>query len=155
MVERNPEPSLVSYTHVMYALHGLAAAIGIFGSATIIGQFVFGLPSIVAVIMNYARRSEARGTWLESHFSWQLTTFWSAVLWGVVVIGVSYADRDRLPDAADRDHPHRVVDHLPGAARLAGPEGRATGALTSFRGPSARGPGRCRRRSRVPCRGHC
>jgi uncharacterized membrane protein len=73
----------------MYALHGLAAAIGIFGSATIIGQFVFGLPSIVAVIMNYARRSEARGTWLESHFSWQLTTFWSAVLWGVVVIGVS------------------------------------------------------------------
>jgi len=89
MVERNPEPSLVSYTHFMYALHGLAAAIGILGSATIIGQFVFGVPSIIAVIMNYARRSEARGTWLESHFSWQLTTFWSAVLWGLIVIGVS------------------------------------------------------------------
>ncbi len=89
MVERNPEPSLVSYTHVMYALHALAAVIGIFGSATIIGQFVFGLPSIVAVIMNYARRSEARGTWLESHFSWQLATFWYAVLWGLIVIGVS------------------------------------------------------------------
>ena len=89
MVERNPDPSLVSYVHVMYALHALAAAIGIFGSATIIGQFVFGLPSIIAVIMNYARRSEAHGTWLESHFSWQLTTFWSAVLWGLVVIGIS------------------------------------------------------------------
>jgi uncharacterized membrane protein len=89
MVERNPEPSLVSYTHVMYALHALAAVIGIFGSATVIGQFVFGLPSIVAVIMNYARRSEARGTWLESHFSWQLATFWYAVLWGLIVIGVS------------------------------------------------------------------
>ncbi len=89
MVERNPEPSLVSYTHVMYALHGLAAVIGIFGSATIVGQFVFGLPSIIAVIMNYARRSEARGTWLESHFSWQLTTFWYAVLWGLIVIGIS------------------------------------------------------------------
>ena len=74
MVERNPEPSLVSYTHVMYGLHALAAAIGIFGSA---------------MIMNYARRSEARGTWLEPHFSWQLTTFCYSVLWGLVVIGVS------------------------------------------------------------------
>jgi len=90
MVERNPEPSLVSYVHVMYALHALAAVIGIAGSTTIIGQFVFGLPSIIAVIMNYARRSEARGTWLESHFAWQLATFWSAVLWGVVIIGVSF-----------------------------------------------------------------
>lgn len=89
MAERNPDPSLVSYTHAMYALHALAAVIGIVGSATIIGQFVFGVPSIIAVIMNYARRSEARGTWLESHFSWQLATFWSAVVWGLAIIGVS------------------------------------------------------------------
>ena len=89
MVERNPEPSLVTYVHVMYALHGLAALIGIFGSVTVVGQFILGVPSIIAVIMNYARRSEARGTWLESHFSWQLTTFWWAVLWGVLISVVS------------------------------------------------------------------
>ena len=88
MAERTPASSLVSYTHVMYALHALAALIGITSAATIVGQFVFGLPSIIAVVMNYLRRSEARGTWLESHFRWQLRTFWFAALW-VVLIGVA------------------------------------------------------------------
>src|SRR5512141_247081 len=78
---RAPDPSLVSYTHVMYALHALSAAIGLFGSAFIITAFVFGMPSIVAVVMNYVRRSDARGTLLESHFAWQLHTFWTAMLW--------------------------------------------------------------------------
>jgi uncharacterized membrane protein len=90
MVERNPEPSLVGYTHIMYALHALAAVIGITSSVTVVGQFIFGLPSIIAVIMNYVRRSEARGTWLESHFTWQLRTFWFAVLW-VVLVAVASA----------------------------------------------------------------
>ncbi len=62
----------------MYGLHALAIAIGVVTSASIVGKFVFGLPSIIAVIMNYLRRSEARGTWLEPHFSWQLQTFWIA-----------------------------------------------------------------------------
>jgi uncharacterized membrane protein len=82
---RAPVPSLVSYTHWMYALHALSAAIGLFGSAFIITAFVFGLPSIVAVVMNYVRRSDARGTYLESHFTWQLRTFWLAMLWMIVL----------------------------------------------------------------------
>jgi uncharacterized membrane protein len=90
MVDRNPEPSLVSYVHVMYALHALAAFIGITSAVTVVGQFIFGLPSIIAVIMNYMRRSEARGTWLESHFTWQLRTFWFAALW-VVLLAVASA----------------------------------------------------------------
>jgi uncharacterized membrane protein len=72
------DPGLVSWTHWMYALHALAILIGVVTSASIVGKFVFGLPSIIAVIMNYARRSEARGTWLEPHFRWQLRTFWIA-----------------------------------------------------------------------------
>ena len=88
MVDRNPEPSLVSYVHIMYALHALAALIGITSAVTVVGQFIFGLPSIIAVIMNYLRRSEARGTWLESHFTWQLRTFWFAALW-VVLLAVA------------------------------------------------------------------
>lgn len=75
-----PQPSLVSYTHWMYALHTLSALMGVFTAATIIGSFIFGIPSIAAVIMNYVRRDEARGTWLEGHFSWQLRTFWFAAL---------------------------------------------------------------------------
>ena len=75
-----PPPSLISYTHWMYALHTLSALMGVFTAATIIGSFVFGIPSVAAVIMNYVRRDEARGTWLEGHFSWQLRTFWFAAL---------------------------------------------------------------------------
>jgi uncharacterized membrane protein len=77
---RLPDPSLVNYTNLMYALHALSALIGIFTSTTVVGSFLFGIPSIVAVVMNYARRSDARGTYLESHFSWQLRTFWFAAL---------------------------------------------------------------------------
>jgi uncharacterized membrane protein len=82
---RTPLPTLVTYTHWMYGLHALSAAIGVLSSATIVGNFIFGVPSIVAVIMNYLKRDEARGTWLESHFDWQLRTFWFAALWVVLV----------------------------------------------------------------------
>ena len=82
-----PSPSLVSYTHWMYALHAFSALMGVFSAATVVGQFVFGVPSIIAVIMNYLKRSEVRGTWLDSHFGWQLRTFWYALLW-FVLIGV-------------------------------------------------------------------
>ncbi|HWJ07111.1 MAG TPA: hypothetical protein VNS57_15155 [Steroidobacteraceae bacterium] len=84
-----PDQTLVNYTHVMYGLHALSAVIGIFGAATVVGSFIFGIPSIVAVVMNYVRRSDARGTYLESHFSWQLRTFWYAALWSVVAFLLS------------------------------------------------------------------
>ena len=78
------DESLVTYTHVIYALHALAVVIGITTFHTIVGGFVWGLPSIIAVIMNYVRRAETRGTFLESHFRWQIRTFWYALLWSVV-----------------------------------------------------------------------
>src|SRR5215469_4194227 len=78
------DESLITYTHVIYALHALAVIIGLTTFHTIVGSFVGGLPSIVAVIMNYARRSATRGTYLESHFRWQIRTFWYALLWAVV-----------------------------------------------------------------------
>ena len=83
------DESLVTYTHVIYALHTLAVVIGITTFHTIVGNFVGGLPSIVAVIMNYARRSATRGTYLESHFRWQIRTFWYALLWAVVCVMVA------------------------------------------------------------------
>jgi len=78
------DDSLVTYTHVMYALHSLAVLIGVTTFHTIVGSFIGSLPSIIAVIMNYARRSATHGTYLESHFRWQLRTFWYAVLWACV-----------------------------------------------------------------------
>ena len=78
------DEALVTYTHVIYALHALAVVIGITTMHTIVGSFVGGLPSIIAVIMNYARRPATRGTYLESHFRWQIRTFWYALLWAIV-----------------------------------------------------------------------
>src|SRR5579863_2605708 len=83
------DESLITYTHVIYALHALAVVIGIGTAHTIVGSFVGGLPSIVAVIMNYVRRSATRGTFLESHFRWQIRTFWFALLWAIVIVLVS------------------------------------------------------------------
>ena len=79
-----PAPSLITVAHAVYALHSLSILIGVSSAATVIGAFVFGLPSIVAVIINYVKRSEARGTFLESHFRWQIRTFWYALLWCVI-----------------------------------------------------------------------
>src|SRR5215212_10438103 len=73
--------SLTSWTHVVYALHAFSLLTGIIGAATVIGAFLTGWPSIIAVILNYVKRGEARGTWLESHFRWQIRTFWFGVLW--------------------------------------------------------------------------
>lgn len=77
-------PSLVLLTHVIYGLHALAVLIGVTSSATVAGGFVFGLPSLIAVFLNYLKRGEVAGSWLESHFVWQIRTFWFTALWLVV-----------------------------------------------------------------------
>ena len=84
LIDANPAPSLVSATHLIYALHALSLLIGITTAASIIGAFVFGIPSIIAVIVNYLKRAEARGTFLESHFRWQIRTFWFGLLWCLI-----------------------------------------------------------------------
>ncbi len=73
-----------------YALHAVGLAIGAFGTATVVGAFLFGWPSIIAVILNYVKRGDARGTWLESHFSWQIQTFWYAVVWATVLAAINF-----------------------------------------------------------------
>jgi uncharacterized membrane protein len=83
------DESLISYTHVIYALHAFSVLIGITTGWAVVGYFICGVPSIVAVIMNYVRRSDTRGTFLESHFRWQIRTFWFAVLWALVIGAVT------------------------------------------------------------------
>ena len=79
-----PAPSLVTVANVVYALHTVSLVIGAFGAATVVGAFLFGWPSIIGVILNYVKRGEARGTWLESHFRWQIRTFWFGFLWAAL-----------------------------------------------------------------------
>lgn len=84
-----PRDSLVTLAHVIYGLHAFSAIMGVLGSAFIVTAFLTGWPSIIAVILNYVKRDDVRGTYLASHFSWQIRTFWFALLWLVIVTVVS------------------------------------------------------------------
>ncbi len=47
-------------------------------------SFFVGLTFIAAVIINYIKKEDVSGTWLESHFRWQIRTFWFSLLWGAI-----------------------------------------------------------------------
>ncbi|HEV8471987.1 MAG TPA: hypothetical protein VGR82_04350 [Methylomirabilota bacterium] len=76
-----PRASLIRVTHVIYGLHAFSLLTGIIGAVTVVAAFLTGWPSLIAVILNYVKRREVRGTWLESHFRWQIRTFWFGLLW--------------------------------------------------------------------------
>jgi uncharacterized membrane protein len=86
VVDARPSASLVSWTQVIYALHAVSLLTGVLGAASVVGAFLIGWPSVVAVIVNYVKRGEARGTWLDSHFRWQIRTFWFGLLWAVLCL---------------------------------------------------------------------
>jgi uncharacterized membrane protein len=76
-----PREGLVTLAHVIYGLHAFSALTGLLSPAMVVTAFLTGWPSIIAVILNYVKRSDVRGTWLDSHYSWQIRTFWFALLW--------------------------------------------------------------------------
>ncbi len=86
MIESGKKPAdgLVTITHVIYGLHAFTVVTGLLSPMLIVTAFLTGWPSILAVVLNYIKRGEARGTYLESHFRWQIRTFWFALLWVVV-----------------------------------------------------------------------
>jgi uncharacterized membrane protein len=82
------DASLVRLTHITYGLHAIGLLLGIFGASSVVGAFL-GLPSLVALVINYVKRDEARGTWLESHVRWQIRTFWFVLAWAALIILIS------------------------------------------------------------------
>ena len=79
-------PAQRQLTHVLYLLHAIGLGIGAFSAISIVGAFVFCWPSIIAIVINYVKRDEVRGTILESHYRWQTDTFWRCAI--VIVIGL-------------------------------------------------------------------
>ena len=77
---------LFNWTQAIYALHAFSLLMGILGPVTVVGAFLTGWPSIIAVILNYVKRDAVRGSWLESHFRWQIRTFWFGLLWVALCI---------------------------------------------------------------------
>jgi uncharacterized membrane protein len=89
MTKNQTSDPLYKWTQFIYALHAFSLLTGILGAATVVGAFLTGWPSIIAVILNYVKRGDVRGTWLESHFRWQIRTFWYGLLWvGLCVLFV-------------------------------------------------------------------
>jgi len=93
-----PSSGLVMLTHIIYGLHAFSAVAGVMGAAFVVTAFLTGWPSIIAVILNYVKRSDVRGTFLDSHFSWQIRTFWFTVVWVVIafllvftIVGIPFA----------------------------------------------------------------
>lgn len=62
--------SLKTLTTVVYALYALS--------------LFAGVTAVVAIVLNYLKLDEVRGTWLESHFRWQMRTFWWGLLWTII-----------------------------------------------------------------------
>ncbi|MEQ6343079.1 MAG: hypothetical protein M3A44_15880 [Gammaproteobacteria bacterium] len=77
---------LVALAYVIYGLHAFSAIGGVLSPAFVVTAFIAGWPSIIAVIINYVKRDQTRGTYLESHFRWQIRTFWFALLWVIIAM---------------------------------------------------------------------
>ena len=93
MTTRTPTPSLVSLVYIIYGLHFFSAINGVLSPVLIVTAFLTGWPSIIGIILSYAKQDAAEGTYLQSHFTWMIRTFWFALLWFIVsglllIIGV-------------------------------------------------------------------
>lgn len=81
LLDEEKAKSLKTITTVVYALQA--------------ASFLFGITFIIAVIINYVKKPDVQGTWLESHFRWQIRTFWFGLLWSALglltaFVGVGY-----------------------------------------------------------------
>jgi len=94
----HPREGLITLAHVIYALHAFSALTGLASSVLVLTAFLTGWPSIIAVILNYAKRAEVRRTWLDSHFGWQIRTFWFALAW-LLAGGVAFVTFVGIPVA--------------------------------------------------------
>jgi uncharacterized membrane protein len=70
MIDDEKTRSNKTLTTVIYALYAASLFVGISG--------------LVAIVMNYVKKEDVAGTILESHFRWQIRTFWFGLLWAVL-----------------------------------------------------------------------
>jgi uncharacterized membrane protein len=64
------QAELKKYTFSVYILQALS--------------LVLVITSVIGLVINYLKDDEVRGSWLESHFRWQKSTFWYGLLWTVL-----------------------------------------------------------------------
>lgn len=78
IVELNEEKNraMKNLAQIVYILYALS--------------YFTGLTAIVGIIINYVKLDDVAGTWLESHFRWQISTFWFGLLWAVIGIATTF-----------------------------------------------------------------
>ena len=69
---------------LVYVLFAVAVVGTLLSHGLIVFAPLVGLAGIVGVIIAYVKRGEAEGTWVASHFTWLLRTFWWSLLWDVI-----------------------------------------------------------------------
>lgn len=67
-IDKDPNRTLTLMLYVLY----------------IIAIFTGGLLAIIALIINYVKMSSVRGSIFESHFKWQIRTFWWYLMWNII-----------------------------------------------------------------------
>ena len=67
------DEALRSNKTLTWVIYGLYAA-----------SFLIGITWLVAIILNYVKRGDVAGTYLESHFNWQIRTFWISLVVGII-----------------------------------------------------------------------
>lgn len=79
--QRSPEDeqaqrSARTLGHVVYALQA--------------ASFLTGITLFIALVVNYAGRDSVRGTYVNTHFEWQIGTFWGLLAWwiGAAIVGI-------------------------------------------------------------------
>ena len=76
----NTDNAIRKWVGIVYLLQILSFAFG-------------GITLVVGVLINYMKRAQVQGTWMESHFTWQITTFWytfALAMAGLLTIGVIF-----------------------------------------------------------------
>lgn len=70
LISTEREKSAKTLTTIVYALYA--------------ASYLIGVSAIVAIVINYVKKEDVAGTFMESHFRWQIRTFWFGLLWGVL-----------------------------------------------------------------------
>ena len=79
----NPPVNAATLVYVLFAIAVLGALLA---HGLIVFAPLVGLAGVVGVIVAYVKRGEAQGTWVASHFTWLIRTFWWSLLWDVVAV---------------------------------------------------------------------
>jgi uncharacterized membrane protein len=81
-MENQPEKADMGSSTVAREKKNLALTVYILQALSLL----IGITAFAGVIINYLKRDDVRGTYLASHFDWQIKTFWFTLLGSIIGI---------------------------------------------------------------------